>query len=89
MTLPSLLLGIVLSTIYGAAFHFWKDGSLGKLLFYVILAWVGFWLGHVIGNLTGWHFAALGPINGGLATIGSAVFLFAGDWLSRVQVEQK
>ena len=65
MNLPAILFGIVLSSAYGTAFHFWKGGSLNKLIYYVILAWVGFWIGHYVGGLLGWSFAAVGPINTG------------------------
>jgi len=35
MTLPAFLLGFVLSTLYGAAFHLWRGGSIGRLFFYL------------------------------------------------------
>jgi len=89
MTLPAILFGIVLSTAYGTAFHFWKDGGLSKLFLYIILAWLGFWIGHFIGDKIGWNFAAVGPINTGLATLGSALFLFVGDWLGHIEVTRK
>lgn len=89
MTLPTLLLGILLSSAYGTAFHFWKNGSLRKLLVYVILAWLGFWLGHLLGALLGWTFAAIGPLNTGMATLGAAVILFVGEWLGRVEVTRQ
>ncbi len=89
MTLPALLFGIVLSSAYGTAFHFWKDGSLGKLVLYVVLAWAGFWAGHFLGAALGWTFAAIGPLNTGMATLGAAVFLFVGEWLSRVEVSRR
>jgi hypothetical protein len=88
MTLPALLFGILLSSAYGAAFHFWKGGSLRRLLLYVILAWIGFWMGHLLGAALGWSFAAVGPINAGMATLVSAIFLFGGEWLSRVEITQ-
>ena len=89
MTLPALLFGIVLSSIYGAAFHFWKGGSLGKLVLFLLLAWAGFWSGHLLGGLLKWDFAAVGPLNTGMATFGSAIFLFGGEWLSRVEITRK
>jgi len=89
MTLPAILFGIVLSTVYGTAFHFWKGGSLKRLFLFVILAWIGFWIGHFTGVRLGWSFAAIGQINTGLATLGSAVFLFVGEWLSRIEVTHK
>ncbi len=89
MTLPAILFGVVLSTAYGTAFHFWKGGTLKKLALYILLAWAGFWSGQIIGDQLGWNFAAVGPINTGLATFGSALFLFGGEWLSRVEVTRK
>ena len=89
MTFPAIIFGVVLSTAYGTAFHFWKGGSLNKLFYYVILAWLGFWIGHFVGGLIGWSFAAIGPLNTGMATLGSLVFLIAGDWLGRIEVTTK
>jgi hypothetical protein len=89
MTFPAILFGIVLSTIYGTAFHFWKGGGLNKLFLYVLLSWVGFWIGHLLGAVTGWSFASAGPINAGMATLICAVFLFGGEWLSRVEITKK
>jgi len=89
MTLPAILFGVVLSTAYGTAFHFWKGGSLKRLALYILLAWIGFWIGQFVADKLGWNFAAVGPINTGLATLGSAVFLFVGEWLSRVEITRK
>jgi hypothetical protein len=89
MTLPALFFGLVLSSLYGAAFHLWKGGSLRKLLLFLILAWVGFWVGHLLAARLGWTFLAFGPVNTGMATLGSALVLFVGDWLSQVEVQRK
>ncbi|MFH1908103.1 MAG: hypothetical protein ABIL11_12110 [Chloroflexota bacterium] len=89
MTIPALFFGLLLSSLYGAAFHFWKGGSLKKLLLLIVIAWVGFWGGHLLGGKLGWTFFAIGPINAGMATLGSAVVLFVGNWLSLVEVQRK
>jgi hypothetical protein len=89
MTFPGIIFGIVLSSVYGSAFHFWKGGNLPRLFLYLILSWLGFWAGHIIGGVLGWSFAAAGPINTGMATFGSAIFLFVGEWLSRVEISKK
>lgn len=89
MTLPALVFGIVLSTAYGTAFHFIKSGSLSRLLLYVILAWLGFWTGHVLGGLVGWTFLAAGPLNLGTASLAALIFLIVGDWLSRIELTRK
>lgn len=85
MTLPSLLIGIVISSLYGTVFHLYRGGGFGRLLLYLVLAWIGFWLGHLLGNNTGWIFFSLGPLHLGTATIGTAGMLAFGYWLSLVE----
>jgi uncharacterized membrane protein YeaQ/YmgE (transglycosylase-associated protein family) len=89
MSLPSILFGLVISTLYGAIFHLWKDGGLGRLFLYLILGWAGFWLGQFLAERMGWTFASLGSLHLGLATAGSVLFLAVGYWLSLVQIEPK
>jgi hypothetical protein len=89
MTLPTLLFGLLISTLYGAAFHLWRGGSIWKLILYLVLGWSGFWLGQVLGTRLGWTFASLGSLHLGMATLMSAIFLFGGYWLSLVEVERK
>jgi len=85
MTLPSFLIGIVISSLYGALFHLWRGGGLGRLVLYIILAWIGFWLGQFAGNALGWTFFSLGPLRLGMATVGAAITLGVGYWLSLVE----
>jgi len=88
MTLPTLLFGFLLSTLYGTAFHLWRGGGAGRFLLYLILSWVGFWLGNFIGDQVGFSFFKMGALNLGLATLTSFIFLAAGYWLSRVDLKQ-
>jgi len=85
MTLPSILIGIVISSLYGAAFHLWRGGGPGRLILYLLLAWIGFWIGHFVGNAAGWTFFSLGPLRLGAATLGTALSLGVGYWLSLVE----
>ena len=89
MTLPALLIGFLVSSLYGAAFHLWRNGGLKRLFLYLILSWVGFWTGQVLATFLGWEFAAYGPLNLGMATIGSIIFLFVGHWLSLIEVDRE
>ena len=89
MTLPALIFGVILSTFYGAAFHFWKDGGLGRLVLYLLLGWVGFWVGHFLAAYSKWSFDSLGALHFGTATVGALAFLAVGHWLSLVKVERK
>jgi hypothetical protein len=87
--IPALLLGLVLSTLYGAAFHLWKNGKLPRLIFYLLLSYAGFWTGHFVAGFLGWNLGRIGSLNVGVATVGSLLFLFVGHWLSLVQVERR
>lgn len=82
MTLPSLLFGFLISTAFGAAFHLWRGGGAGRLLFYLILAWAGFGVGQYAGNLLGLTIGRLGPLQLGSAAISSLAFLLVGHFLS-------
>ena len=86
MTLPSILIGIVISSLYGSAFHLWRGGNLGRLVLYLLLAWIGFWGGHFLGQYLGWTFFSLGPLMLGTATIGAAITIGIGYWLSLVDL---
>ena len=89
MSTPMLLLGFILSTLYGALFHLWRGGKAGRLLLYLILSWAGFWFGQLIGSYVGWTFDSIGQLHVITASIGSLIFLGIGYWLSLVQVESK
>ncbi len=88
MTLPSLLLGVLLSTLYGAVFHLLRGGGLGRLLLYILFSWVGFWAGHFVASYFNWTYDSLGALHLGTASIGSLLVLLVGYWLSLVQVER-
>ncbi len=89
MTLPSFLFGMLIATLLGAIFHFWRRGGLGRLLLYLLLSWIGFWAGHFFASRLGWTFDSLGPLHLGSAALGALVFLFLGYWLSLVEVEKQ
>jgi len=89
MTIPSIILGLLISTLFGAAFHLWKGGSIGRLVLYLILGWIGFWIGHFIGSLMGWTFWNVGPLHLGSAALFSLAFLGVGHWLSLIELERK
>jgi hypothetical protein len=89
MNIPAILFGSVLALVFGAAFHFYKRGSWKKLVLYLVLALAGFWIGHIIGDLAGWHFVPIGPLNAGPGILVCIVFLFGGEWLGRVEVSSK
>lgn len=82
MTLPALLFGFLISTAFGAAFHLWRGGGAGRLLFYLVLAWAGFGIGQYAGDLFGLSIGRLGPLQLGSASTSCLVFLLVGHFLS-------
>lgn len=89
MTLPAFLFGFLLSTLYGVLFHLWRGGNAWRLILYIILGWLGFWVGNAIGDQLKINLFDIGPLHVGVDTFSSLVFLFIGYWLSLVEVRKK
>ncbi|MEW6651439.1 MAG: hypothetical protein AB1453_14790 [Chloroflexota bacterium] len=87
MMLQTILLGFLVSTLYGAAFHLWRGGGLWRLGMYLLFAWIGFWGGHWLGLVLNWEFIRVGELNLGSGTMGSLLILGVGYWLSLAQVD--
>jgi uncharacterized membrane protein YjjP (DUF1212 family) len=82
MTNPAtLLLAVALATMYGAGFHLWQGGGARRLALYLLAGWLGFTLGHVLGNLLGIQLFMIGQLNFLTATAGSALALVLARWL--------
>ena len=82
MTNPAtLLLAVALATIYGAGFHLWQGGGARRLALYLLAGWLGFALGHILGNLLKIQILMIGELNIFAATLGSVLALFLARWL--------
>jgi hypothetical protein len=77
MTLQALLVGFALSTIYGAGFHLILGGGSRRLALYLLAGWLGFALGHFVGDALGITLLKVGVLNTFAASVGSAVALGA------------
>lgn len=86
MPYPTILLGILISTLIGALYHLVRGGSLRRMLLFFVLAWAGFWIGDTLGYFLGWNFAALGILNVGMGVVFCLVFLAAGDFISQIRL---
>jgi hypothetical protein len=86
MPFPTIAFGVLLSTLYAAAYHLVRGGTTKKLFLFMLLSWAGFWLGDTLGWTMGWNFGAIGILNAGMGTIISFVFILAGDLISRIQI---
>ncbi len=89
MTLPSIVLGLFFSLLIGSLFHLWRDGGLGRLMLYLTLSVFGSAAGQLFGIWRNWVLFPLGPLNLGLAVLGSFVFLGIGYWLSLVEFHRQ
>ena len=89
MTIASFLFGMLVSSLYGTLFHLVRGGGFSRLLLYLILAWVGFWIGQVLADFLGWTFISIGPLHLGMATISSLIFMLVGYWLSLVDKQDE
>jgi len=87
MTLPSALFGLVCALLIGSLFHLVVDGGPGRLLLYTLLSTLGFIAGQWLADSQHWTLIPVGPLQLGAGILGSALFLVAGHWLSKVNVE--
>jgi hypothetical protein len=85
MTIPAVFFGVLVSTCIGAGFHLIKGGGIGRLALYILLAWVGFWAGHFLGQFLDWTFLSVGPLCFGMALAGCFLVLLVGYWLSLIR----
>ncbi len=88
MTYPAILLGVLLSTLYGAAFHFFRGGSTKKLLVDLVLSWLGFWLGDSLAAYMTWSFGSVGVLNVGTGTVLSFALMFIAELIDRFRQNQ-
>ena len=89
MTLPSIVLGFICALLVGALFHLCMDGGLGRLMLYLTLSVLGFSAGQLVGGWRNWIFFPVGPLDLGMAILGSIVFLGIGYWLSLVELRRQ
>ena len=81
-TASGLVLGFLLATAYGAGFHLLLGGPARRILIFVIAAWIGFLVGHIIGDLAGIEFLKLGALHLFSASAGAWITLIASWWLT-------
>ena len=89
VTLPTLVFGLLIASLYGALFHLFIGGGIGRLVLFLFLSWVGFLVGQLLASYLGWTFDLIGPLHVGTSTLSSFTFLITGYWLSRFEVGQQ
>jgi hypothetical protein len=81
-TASALVLGFLLSTAYGAAFHLLLGGPARRILLYILASWMGFALGHFLGDLLNISLLKLGALYLFSASLGAWIALIASWWLA-------
>lgn len=85
MNLSSYIFGLILATLLAAIFHLWRDGGFWKLMIYIGLSWVGFFVGNWAAGSAGIKILVVGPVYLGGGILGSVIFLFLGHWILQVK----
>lgn len=80
-TAASLVLGFLLSTAYGSGFHVIMGGPARRILLYVLAAWIGFAIGHFVGDLLNVTVFQLGALHLLMASLGAWIALLSSWWL--------
>ncbi len=75
-----LVLGFLLATAYGAGFHFLLGGPARRILLYVLAAWLGFAIGHLLGSWLNINLFKLGALHLFSASLGAWIALLASWW---------
>jgi hypothetical protein len=76
-----LVLGFLLASIYGGAFHIIFGGPIRRILVYLFAAWLGFFIGQFIGDFFNFEILKLGKIHLVSASVGAWAMLLAAWWL--------
>ena len=74
-------MGLLLASIYGAAFHFVFGGPIRRIIAYLMAAWIGFFIGQFIGDFLNFELLKLGKIHLVSASVGARLALLAVWWL--------
>jgi len=78
---PALVLSAILAAMYACAFHLWLGRNLQELALYLVASGLGFALGQIVGERTGWEALMLGQVHLLEATGGSILLLLVARWL--------
>mgnify|MGYP007073390580 CR=1 FL=1 len=76
-----LILGFLLATAYGAGFHLLLGGPARRIILYLVVAWFGFALGHIAGDLLNMTLLRLGALTLFCARLGAWLALIVSWWL--------
>ena len=82
MSLPAILLGVVVASLLGAFYHLWRGGGPVRIVFFLLMALIGFFGGTYLAHLKGWALWLIGQVDIGFGALGALLILGLGDWLT-------
>ena len=85
---PTLLLSLVLASIYATGFHLWLGHRLRDLFFFWLASVVGFASGQIAGYLLDIIPWTIGQVHVVEATLISGLFLVLARWLIQVRSDK-
>lgn len=80
---PTVTFGFILATIFGALFHIVVGGDARRLALFLLSGWIGFSLGHVLGETLEIDIAPIGSLNIVPAALGALVALVVARFLTK------
>jgi hypothetical protein len=78
---PPLVLSLIIAGAYAAFFNLWQKGSVKDLLLYLVVCWLGFGIGELVGDLLDVDILMIGQIHILEGTLGSWLLLLLVKWL--------
>ncbi len=87
MPLPTIIYGILLSTLEAAVYHLVRGGNSARFAIFLVLSWIGFWIGDSLGWYMGWTFMSIGLLNAGMGTCVSILLMLLGDLVSKLATD--
>ncbi len=79
---PTLIFACLLATLIGAGFHLVVGGSGRRLALYLLAAWVGFAVGHLVGVVLQINIINVGTLRAVSAAFGALIALIAARFLT-------
>jgi uncharacterized membrane protein YjjP (DUF1212 family) len=83
MTFPAFLIGSLISVLLASLFHLIVGGNLKKYLSYLFFSWLGFWIGHYLGNRLSFTLWKMGILDIGFCAIGSVLLMLLIYWIDK------
>jgi len=78
-----MVFSFILATLYGAVFHLVSGGDARRLALFLLAGWLGFALGHALGDLLDLTLLDIGPLHMLPATVGAWLALAVARLLTR------